>query len=61
MSTTRLERIKRLKKKEFLEIIEAKRIELIEIAAKYGLSSKTTIEYSQKLDQLLNQYNQISN
>ncbi len=36
--------------------IELKRAELINIALKYGLTSKNTIEYSQELDNLLNEY-----
>ena len=48
-----------LKRKEFLELIEFTRIELNQIVAKYGLNSKVTLEYSQKLDVLLNQYNQL--
>lgn len=36
--------------------IELKRAELINIALKYGLTSKNTIKYSQELDNLLNEY-----
>ncbi|MGM9926350.1 MAG: aspartyl-phosphate phosphatase Spo0E family protein [Bacillus sp. (in: firmicutes)] len=37
-------------------MIENKRKELIEIVTVYGLNSSTTIQYSQELDHLLNQY-----
>ncbi|MEK4535774.1 MULTISPECIES: aspartyl-phosphate phosphatase Spo0E family protein [Peribacillus] len=47
------------KKNEFLEQIELKRNELINIVAKDGLNSKIAIEYSQQLDQLLNKYNEL--
>ena len=57
---TNIERIGILNKKEFLALIEAKQFELNNIVAKNGLNSKVTLEYSQKLDQLLNQYNTIS-
>lgn len=43
---------------EFLEKIELKRSELINIVARNGLSSHITIEYSQQLDQLLNMYHE---
>ncbi|WP_313889335.1 aspartyl-phosphate phosphatase Spo0E family protein [Peribacillus sp. TH24] len=46
-------------KNEFLEQIELKRNELINIVAKDGLNSKVAIEYSQQLDQLLNKYNEL--
>jgi Spo0E like sporulation regulatory protein len=59
MSAQWLERIEILKKKEFLKLIEAKRIELNKIVSKNGLNSKVTLEYSQQLDKLLNQYNQL--
>ncbi|MDQ0216955.1 aspartyl-phosphate phosphatase Spo0E family protein [Peribacillus cavernae] len=42
---------------EFLTLIEKKRVELFQIVSKNGLNSKVTLEYSQELDQLLNQYN----
>ncbi|MFJ7976580.1 Spo0E family sporulation regulatory protein-aspartic acid phosphatase [Peribacillus sp. JNUCC 23] len=44
---------------EFLELIEIKRNELIKIVSKNGLNSQITIVYSQELDILLNQYNQL--
>lgn len=44
---------------EFLELIELKRNELIKIVSKNGLNSQITIVYSQELDILLNQYNQL--
>ncbi|WP_084552235.1 MULTISPECIES: aspartyl-phosphate phosphatase Spo0E family protein [Bacillaceae] len=44
---------------EFLELIEKKRNELIKIVSKNGLNSQITIVYSQELDMLLNQYNQL--
>lgn len=56
VNSKRTERIETLNKQEFLELVEAKRIELNKIVAKNGLNSKITIEYSQKLDRLLNQY-----
>lgn len=55
-----IERIEILNKKKFQKLIESKRIELNTIVAKKGLNSKVTIEYSQKLDILINQYNKIS-
>ncbi len=43
--------------RELLESkIELKRAELVHIASKYGLSSTNTIQYSQELDNLLNEY-----
>jgi hypothetical protein len=45
-------------KSDFLEQIELKRNELINIVAKNGLNSRVAIEYSQQLDQLLNKYNE---
>ncbi|RFU61316.1 aspartyl-phosphate phosphatase Spo0E family protein [Peribacillus glennii] len=44
-------------KTEFLALIEKKRIELFHIVSKNGLNSNITLQYSQELDQLLNQYN----
>lgn len=44
-------------KKEFLELIEKKRAELIQAAITNGLSSSVAIRYSQDLDKLLNEYN----
>lgn len=46
------------KNNDFLEQIELKRNELINIVAKDGLNSNIAIEYSQQLDQLLNKYNE---
>ena len=46
-------------KHELIELIEKKRIELIDIVAKYGLSSSKTLKLSQELDSLLNKYNHI--
>ncbi|WP_230129583.1 aspartyl-phosphate phosphatase Spo0E family protein [Bacillus sp. CECT 9360] len=43
-------------KGEFLAQIEKKRLELVQIVSKYGLSSSATLKTSQELDQLLNQY-----
>ncbi|MEH6945387.1 aspartyl-phosphate phosphatase Spo0E family protein [Bacillus sp. JJ722] len=42
---------------ELLQQIEIKRKELVKIASEYGLNSSTTLQYSQELDYLLNQYN----
>ena len=42
---------------ELLDKIEMKRAELVAIVSKNGLSSQTTIQYSQELDDLLNDYN----
>jgi hypothetical protein len=39
-----------------LKIIENKRAELIDIVQKNGLNSTISIEYSQELDKLLNEY-----
>nr|WP_220129135.1 aspartyl-phosphate phosphatase Spo0E family protein [Anoxybacillus calidus] len=39
-------------------LIERKRSELIKIVAKNGLNSSLTIQLSQELDSLLNQYNE---
>jgi hypothetical protein len=44
--------------KEMLMLIEKKRNELIEIVAKSGLNAAITIQLSQELDSLLNQYNE---
>ncbi|WP_285872206.1 MULTISPECIES: aspartyl-phosphate phosphatase Spo0E family protein [Metabacillus] len=43
-------------KQEMLKIIENKRAELIDIVQKNGLNSTISIEYSQELDKLLNEY-----
>ncbi|RFU68441.1 aspartyl-phosphate phosphatase Spo0E family protein [Bacillus sp. V59.32b] len=45
-------------KGEFLAQIEKKRLELVQIVSKHGLSSSVTLKTSQELDQLLNQYDQ---
>ncbi|MEH7345995.1 aspartyl-phosphate phosphatase Spo0E family protein [Bacillus sp. JJ1532] len=42
--------------KDLLNLIEQKRIELIQVAMKNGLASSTAIRYSQELDLLLNEY-----
>jgi flagellar biosynthesis chaperone FliJ len=44
-------------KQEMLRLIEKKRNELIEMVAKSGLNAAMTIQISQELDSLLNQYN----
>lgn len=44
-------------KTEFLALIEEKRSELFQIVSKNGLNSNVTLQYSQEIDQLLNQYN----
>ena len=41
---------------ELLDQIESKRAELVAIVSQNGLSSQTTIQYSQELDNLLNNY-----
>ena len=46
-------------KEKLLNQIERKRLELFEIVARNGLNSPLAIEYSQELDTLLNQYDQI--
>ncbi|WP_409305550.1 Spo0E family sporulation regulatory protein-aspartic acid phosphatase [Peribacillus sp. SCS-155] len=46
-------------KTEYLALIEKKRTELIQIVSKNGLDSRITLEFSQELDRLLNQYNSI--
>ncbi|QFT88979.1 Aspartyl-phosphate phosphatase YnzD [Bacillus sp. THAF10] len=46
-------------KQELIQLIEKKRAELLDIVAKYGLSSSKTLQLSQELDTLLNQYNHI--
>jgi Spo0E like sporulation regulatory protein len=45
-------------KQEMLRLIEKKRNELIEMVAKSGLNAAITIQISQELDLLLNQYNE---
>jgi hypothetical protein len=45
-------------KQEILLLIEQKRSELIKMVAKKGLNSALTIQLSQELDSLLNQYNE---
>jgi hypothetical protein len=44
-------------KTEYLALIEKKRSELITIVYNNGLNSRKTLEFSQELDRLLNQYN----
>ncbi|WP_078380801.1 aspartyl-phosphate phosphatase Spo0E family protein [Sutcliffiella halmapala] len=46
-------------KQEILQLIEKKRTELIDIVAKYGMSSSKTLQISQELDTLLNKYNHL--
>ncbi|MCG1020754.1 aspartyl-phosphate phosphatase Spo0E family protein [Sutcliffiella horikoshii] len=46
-------------KQELLNLIEKKRMELIDIVAKNGMSSSKTLKLSQELDTLLNKYNHI--
>ncbi|WP_374723017.1 Spo0E family sporulation regulatory protein-aspartic acid phosphatase [Peribacillus tepidiphilus] len=48
-----------MSKKELLHIIELKRLQLNNSVSEYGLSSSYTLQISQELDQLLNQYNSI--
>ncbi|WP_153124091.1 aspartyl-phosphate phosphatase Spo0E family protein [Peribacillus tepidiphilus] len=48
-----------MSKKELLHIIELKRLQLNNCVSEYGLSSSYTLQISQELDQLLNQYNSI--
>lgn len=45
-------------KQEILRLIEKKRIELMEMVAKSGLNAAVTVQLSQELDSLLNQYNE---
>lgn len=45
---------------ELLDKIEMKRAELVAIVSKNGLSSQTTIQYSQELDDLLNNYHPVT-
>ena len=45
---------------ELLDKIETKRAELVAIVSKNGLSSQTTIQYSQELDDLLNNYHPVT-
>jgi len=45
-------------KQEMLQLIEKKRHELMEVVAKSGLNAAITIQLSQELDLLLNQYNE---
>ncbi|KPB06302.1 aspartyl-phosphate phosphatase Spo0E family protein [Bacillus sp. CHD6a] len=48
-------------KHELIELIEKKRSELIDIVAKYGMSSSKTLKLSQELDTLLNKYDTLLN
>jgi hypothetical protein len=41
---------------DLLDKIEIKRAELVAVVSQKGLSSQTTIQYSQELDNLLNNY-----
>ncbi|MFS0782147.1 Spo0E family sporulation regulatory protein-aspartic acid phosphatase [Bacillus sp. 1P06AnD] len=45
-----------MSKNELLNLIEKKRKEMVLIASKYGLTSSMTLQHSQELDYLLNQY-----
>ena len=45
---------------KLLDKIEMKRAELVAIVSKNGLSSQTTIQYSQELDDLLNNYHPVT-
>ncbi|GGJ56930.1 hypothetical protein GGR02_001912 [Anoxybacillus voinovskiensis] len=47
-----------MSKQEMLQLIEKKRSELMEVVAKSGLNAAITIQLSQELDLLLNQYNE---
>ncbi|ANB59874.1 aspartyl-phosphate phosphatase Spo0E family protein [Anoxybacteroides amylolyticum] len=47
-----------MSKQEMLKLIEKKRSELMEVVAKSGLNATITIQLSQELDLLLNQYNE---
>ncbi|WP_191561593.1 aspartyl-phosphate phosphatase Spo0E family protein [Metabacillus idriensis] len=46
-----------MSKQELLKLIEKKRAEMIDIAIKNGINSNVSIQYSQELDHLLNEYN----
>lgn len=46
-------------KQEILKKIERKRAKLIEAVSAHGLSSKDSLKYSQELDELLNEYNNL--
>ncbi|MGV3465676.1 MAG: Spo0E family sporulation regulatory protein-aspartic acid phosphatase [Heyndrickxia sp.] len=48
-----------MSKDQLSNLIEKKRAELIEMVMMEGLHSPNTILYSQELDRLLNQYNEI--
>lgn len=48
-----------MSKQELINLIEQKRIELIQVAKKNGFNSAVAIKYSQDLDKLLNDYNRI--
>nr|WP_154318350.1 aspartyl-phosphate phosphatase Spo0E family protein [Metabacillus idriensis] len=43
-----------------MKLIEKKRAEMIDIATKNGINSNVSIQYSQELDHLLNEYNRYS-
>ncbi|PLR69858.1 MULTISPECIES: aspartyl-phosphate phosphatase Spo0E family protein [Bacillaceae] len=49
-----------MSKQELLKLIEKKRAEMIDIAIKNGINSNVSIQYSQELDHLLNEYNRYS-
>ncbi|MEH7383597.1 aspartyl-phosphate phosphatase Spo0E family protein [Bacillus sp. JJ1533] len=46
-----------MSKEQLLLKIEQKRTELVEIVLKHGFTATATIQVSQDLDHLLNQYN----
>lgn len=46
-----------MSEQELLNIIEKKRLELIQLAAKKGLTSLDILKMSQELDILINEYN----
>ncbi|OES45572.1 aspartyl-phosphate phosphatase Spo0E family protein [Domibacillus iocasae] len=48
-----------MNKETLLDIIEAKRTELLNVAFENGLTSPLAIEYSQELDRLLNLYDEL--
>ncbi|MFE8695072.1 Spo0E family sporulation regulatory protein-aspartic acid phosphatase [Cytobacillus sp. FJAT-53684] len=48
-----------MSKQDLIQLIEQKRLELIQVAMKNGLTSSIAIRTSQELDKLLNEYNRI--
>lgn len=55
----RFERKLAVSKQDLIQLIEQKRLELIQVAMKNGLTSSIAIRTSQELDKLLNEYNRI--